>query len=58
MSDKKPGSYEEVVELSLELLEMSNMLSVNIVGSQLLKTASARLSWLAEKFLKEEVDDE
>lgn len=52
MSDKKPGSYEEVVELSLELLEMSNMSSVNIVGSQLLKTASARLSWLAENFLK------
>ena len=58
ISNKKPGSYEEVMELSVELLTMSNLMAFDISGSQLLKEASASLSWLASKYLKNDTIEE
>jgi hypothetical protein len=46
-------SYDEVMGLSMDLLALSNVLG-GVLCDMLLKTASARLAWLADKYLRED----
>lgn len=45
-------SYDEVMGLSMDLLALSNVLG-GVLSDTLLKTASARLAWLADRYLRE-----
>lgn len=46
-------SYDEVMGLSMDLLALSNVLG-GVLCDRLLKTASARLAWLADTYLRED----
>ena len=50
-------SYDEIMGLSMDLLALSNVLG-GVLCDMLLKTASARLAWLADTYLREDPDKE
>lgn len=51
--DLKPKTYDEIMDVSLELLALSNTMG-GVYCDRLLKTASARLAWLADTYLRED----
>ena len=55
--DLKPKTYDEIMDVSLELLALSNVMG-GVACDRLLKTASARLAWLADTYLREDPDKE